>query len=107
LRPLLAVIAACGLVLGVYVLLTSNDQADDAALIPAFMLFTWATMARSFIGIFTNVPRQTPAGSGLWQRCKLAVQRGVYYGFVALFAVATVFLLLSSWQLSSVWRMMY
>ncbi len=107
LGPFFALLAACALMLGVYVLLTSGDQSDDVALIPAFMLFTWAMMARSFISIFAHVPAKALRDAGFWQRFKLAVQRGVYYGFVTLFAVATIFLLLSSWQLSSVWRMMY
>ena len=106
-RHFLLVLAVCGLSLGVYVLLTSSDQADDAALIPAFMLFTWATMARSFVIIFAHVPSRAAKGASFWQRFKLRAERGVYYGFMTLFALATFFLLLSSWQLSSVWRMMY
>lgn len=107
LGPYLLVLAICALCVGVYALLTSNDHADDAALIPAFMLFTWATMARSFIVIFTHVPEKTLADAGFWLHMKVAVKRGIYYGFFLLFAVATAFLLLSTWQLSSVWRMMY
>ncbi len=107
LRPFLLVLAVCGLSLGLYVLLTSSDQGDDVALIPAFMLFTWATMARSFVTIFAHVPVKADKDAGFWKRFKLGAQRAVYYGFMALFAVATIFLLLSSWQLSSVWRMMY
>lgn len=107
LRPYLLVVALAALFGGVYVLLTDNNLVDDVALIPAFMLFTWATMARSFITIFALVPVRVSTQAGLFLRLKVWLRRGVYYIFLVLFALATAFLLLSTWQLSSVWRMMY
>ena len=106
-RPLLFVLAAFGLVLGVYVLITANDLADDAALIPAFMLFTWATLARSFISIFVYVPVSANSDSSVWFRFKRWLVRGVYWALFILLTVASAFLLLSTWQLFGVWRELY
>jgi len=107
LKPYLLILAVLSLGAGVYVMLSSANQSDDRYLIPAFILFTWAVMARSFIILFFHVPSKAEATDGLWARGKVACKRGVYYGFFALFAVSSLFLVFGSWQLSSVWRMMY
>lgn len=107
LKPYLLILAVLSLVAGVYVLLSSANQSDDRYLIPAFILFTWAVMARSFITLFFHVPSKATTTAGWWERCKIACTRGIYYGFLALFAISSAFLILGSWQLGSVWRMMY
>lgn len=110
LRPLsrvFLILAVLGLGYGVYVLLASRSQADDLGLIPALMLFTWATMARSFISLFAHVPARASKEAKFVKRITARLSRLPYYCFLVLFVIATVFLLLTSWQLSSAWRMMY
>jgi len=110
LRPLsrvFLIVAMLGLCFGVYVLLVSSSQADDLYLIPALILFTWATMARSFVNLFAHVPLRASNEMAFSKRVKTRLSRALYYCFFLLFAIATGFLLLTSWQLSSAWRMMY
>ena len=110
LRPLsrvFLIVALLALAYGIYVLLVSSSQADDLGLIPALILFTWATMARSFIRLFAQVPVQAQSEMKFVTRVKTRLSRFVYYCFLLLFVIATGFLLLTSWQLSSAWRMMY
>lgn len=110
LRPLssaLLIIALVALGYAVYVLLASRSQEDDLYLIPALVLFTWATMARSFISLFVHVPARASNEKKFVTRLKACISRIPYYCFLVLFVVATGFLLLTSWQLSSAWRMMY
>jgi hypothetical protein len=110
LRPLsrvFLILAILALSYGIYVLLVSRSQSDDLGLIPALMLFTWATMARSFIGLFAHVPPRAEQEMKFVTRIKARLSRALYYCFLTLFAIATGFLLLTTWQLSSAWRMMY
>lgn len=107
LSRLFLILAILGLGYGVYVLLVSRSQADDLGLIPAVMLFTWAMMARSFISLFAHVPRSAQKEMKFLKRMKAQLARAPYYCFLILFVIATGFLLLTSWQLSSAWRMMY
>lgn len=110
LRPLsfaLLIIAIVSLGYAVYVLLVSSSQEDDLTLIPALILFTWATMARSFVSLFAHVPARARAEMKFVTRLKARASRIPYYCFLVLFVVATGFLLLTSWHLFSAWRMMY
>ena len=110
LRPisrLFLIVAILALGYGIYVLLASSSQADDLGLIPALIAFTWATMARSFISLFAHVPPRAQSDMKLALRIRARLSRFPYYCFLVLFVIATGFLLLTSWQLSSAWRMMY
>lgn len=106
-RPVFLVLAILSLGYGVYVLLVSSSQADDLGLIPALIVFTWATMAGSFANLFAHVPPPAAKEVKFLMRIKARVSRAPYYCFLVLFLIATGFLLLTSWQLSSAWRMMY
>lgn len=106
-RRIFLILAIVGLVYGVYVVLVSSSQADDLGLIPAFILFTWAMMARSFIDLFAHVPHRAQKEMRFGMRIRALLSRVLYYCFLGLFVIATGFLVLTSWQLSSAWRMMY
>lgn len=107
LRRVFLILAILALGYGIYVLLVSRSQADDLGLIPALILFTWAMMAHSFVSLFAHVPAGAGKETKLGMRIKARLSRASYYCFLILFAIATGFLLLTSWQLSSAWRMMY
>lgn len=107
LSPAFLALAILSLAFGIYVLLSSSSQTDDMALIPAIMLFTWATMARSFTVLFFHVPARASKEMKFVMRLKVSLRRIPYYCFLVLFAAATLFLIITSWQLSSAWRMMY
>lgn len=107
LRHVFLLVALLALGYGVYVLAVSSSQADDLGLIPALILFTWATMAHSFVSLFAHVPASVGQELKLVKRIKAGLARAPYYGFLILFVIATGFLVLTSWQLSSAWRMMY
>ena len=110
LRPLkraLLSLAVLALGYGIYVVLASSSQAEDLGLIPALILFIWATMASSFISLFARVPPRAAQQMKFVTRVKARFSRVLYYCFLVLFVIATGFVLLTSWQLSSAWRMMY
>lgn len=107
LRHVFLLLAILTLGYGVYILLVSRTQDDDLGLIPALILFTWATMALSFVNLFAHVPPPAEQEMKFSKKIKTRVSRALYYFFLVLFVIATGFLLLTSWQLSSAWRMMY
>ncbi len=107
LSPVFLILATLALGYGIYVLLASSSQAEDLGLIPALILFTWATMAHSFINLFAHVPARVQNEMKFALRIRTRLSRFPYYCFLVLFVIATGFLLLTSWQLSSAWRMMY
>jgi len=101
------ILAALSVAYGLNVLLTSDSQAEDIALIPSFVLFAWATMAHSFTNLFAQLPVPPREEMKIVMRVKARVLRLLYYGFLTMFALASGFLLITSWQLFSAWRMMY
>ena len=101
------ILAILALGYAIYVVLVSSSQADDLGLIPALILFTWTAMARSFVTLFAHVPPRAGREMKFVMRIKARLSRVLYYCFLALFVVATSFVLLTSWQLSSAWRIMY
>ena len=107
LSPALLVLAVLALAYGIYVLLSSNSQADDMALIPSLILFTWATLAHAFLSLFAYVPPRATKEMRFVMKVKVGLRRIPYYCLLVLFVTATGFLLLTSWQLSGAWRMMY
>lgn len=106
-RPLLVVLALLSLAAGLRVLLTSADQAGDAYLIPAIVLFLWCLMLHAFLSLFAHIP--PPAVMTLpWRKRIIArCKRGFYTAFLWAFAALTALLLITSWQLAGAWRMMY
>lgn len=107
LRRVFLILAILALGYGIYVLLVSSSQAEDLGLIPALILFTWSLMARSFVTLFAHVPPRAGQGMKFAKRIRARWSRFPYYCFLVLFLIATGFLLVTSWQLSSAWRMMY
>jgi len=107
LRPLLLALAMLSLAAGLGVLLTSNNQAGDAYLIPTIVLFLWCLMLHAFLSLFAHVPPPAvmtlPWRPRMMARCK----RGFYTLFLWTFAALTALLLITSWQLAGAWRMMY
>jgi fatty acid desaturase len=100
-------IALAALIYGISALLLSTSQEQDKGFIPAIIVFTWAMLARSFVNLFRHLPGPPDTKMKFVTRVKARAMRLVYYGFLVLFASATGFLILTSWQLSSAWRMMY
>lgn len=105
--PWCLMFAIAGLGLAASALFLSTSEAEDARMIPGVLLFVWGLMARSFLQLFARVPSRPDAGARVVTRVKVALHRSVYYIFLCLFAMAGLFLVITSWQLSSAWRMMY
>lgn len=106
-RPVLLVVAVLSLVAAVRVLLTSVDQAGDVALIPSLVLFLWCVMLHAFLTLFAQVPAPPATHLSWGRRMLMRCKRAFHYVFLAVFAVLSALLLLTSWQLVGAWRMMY
>ncbi len=106
-RGLLALLMALAVLNVGRVLLISASDAEDVALIPSVLLFVWALLGLAFIQMFSHVPPAAHRQDRFLMRVRRASFRALYYAFVLLFVLTSAFLLLTTWQLISAWRMMY
>ena len=106
-RPWMFALAVLSLGAATWILITSGDQADDIALIPAMLLFAWATMLNSFLNLFAHVPPRVQHGGKFGKQLTARLKRGAYYMFATMMAVMSVLLLVTTLQMLGAWRTMY
>lgn len=106
-RPWMLVLALLSLCSAVWILMTSDRQAEDVGLIPAMLLFAWATMFHSFLNLFACVPPQAVAEENFGKRLTAIFKRGAYYMFAFLMALVTLLLVVTTLQMLGAWRTMY
>lgn len=106
-RPWMLALAVLSLGAGTWILMTSGDQAEDVAFIPAMLLFAWAIMLHSFLNLFAHVPPRVEPGRKFGMQLTARLKRGVYYMFAVLMAVVSLLLLVTTLQMLGAWRAMY
>lgn len=106
-RPWMLVLTMLSLIAATWILMTSGDQAEDIAFIPAMLLFAWATMFHSFLNLFAHVPPRPEPGGRFGKQLTARLKRGAYYMFAVLMAVVSLLLLVTTLQMLGAWREMY
>ena len=106
-RHLLLVIAAMAFCGAAYTLVTSRSQAEDLYFIPLLALFAWALMLYAFAMLFLRVPPMPEPGVKFLARVRVRLQRSAYWILAVTMLGVSGFLLLTTWQLATTWRMTY
>lgn len=106
-RHLLLVTAALALCGAGYILVTSRTQAGDLYVIPLMTLFAWSAMLYAFAMLFMHVPPEPEPGMKLLRRCRIRIKRAGYWIIAVAMLLVSAFLVATTWQLATAWRMTY
>src|SRR5690606_1981672 len=107
LRHLWLLVAALAFLGAASILVTSRSQAEQLYFIPLIALFAWAMTLYAFAMLFAQVPPPPQSGMRWRLRIKVHLQRAGYWVMAVVMLMVSAFLLLTTWQLATAWRLMY
>ncbi|MFK7911402.1 MAG: hypothetical protein AB8F34_12500 [Akkermansiaceae bacterium] len=87
----------------VVIIITSESHEGDRFLIPSFVGLLWAMSTYSFIVVFRSVPEKASKTLSLFSKLKRTINRGLHLLIGVVFIGTTVFALIVTYKLISIW----